>query len=286
VDPFPLADRSVTAIAAGLLATICGVSAVVACWVRLRPPILTPLAPDRSRRPAGRELLTALGAVPLVRRVPLSHRTADALTRSGVDRTEGELVAMKVAVSASAALAGLLLGGPLLAAVLGPVGYRAPDIGVGRAARHRLAAADREIPVLLDLLAVATSAGLPAQLAFRRAVDAAEGPLADDLRPVLDATDLGGRWRDELRTVCERLELPDLRRLVGTLGRSESLGSPLSEELARLARDVREARRARATERARAAPVKMLFPLVFLVLPAFLLLTVVPVLVTTVRSIV
>ena len=52
-----------------------------------------------------------------------------------------------------------------------------------------------------------------------------------------------------------------------------------------LAADVRTSRRAAVAERARAAPVKMLFPLVFLVLPAFLLLTVVPVLLTTVRSI-
>lgn len=98
-------------------------------------------------------------------------------------------------------------------------------------------------------------------------------------------TDLGGRWRDELRAASVRLGLPDLQRVVAALTRSESLGSSLGEELPRLANDVREARTAAATERARAAPVKMLFPLVFLILPAFLLLTVVPVLVTTVRSI-
>jgi tight adherence protein C len=271
---------------AGVLATIAAASAVAAYGARLRPPILAPFESGRVRGAAGRDLLLALGAAPLIRHLALSARTREALARSALDRTERELVALKTAIAAAAGLVGLLLGGPLLAAALGPLGFRAPDIGVARASRRRVATADREIPVLLDLLAVATSAGLPAQLAFRRAVDAADGPLADDLRPVIDATDLGGRWRDELRAVCERLELPDLRRLVGTLGRSETLGSPLSDELSRLARDVREARRARATERARAAPVKMLFPLVFLVLPAFLLLTVVPVLVTTMRSIV
>ncbi|MEX2422063.1 MAG: type II secretion system F family protein, partial [Actinomycetota bacterium] len=144
---------------------------------------------------------------------------------------------------------------------------------------------DGEVPTLLDLLAVATSSGLPPQLAFRRAVDAAEGPLAEELRSVLNVTALGGRWRDELRATSARLGLPDLQRLVGALTRSEALGTSLAEEIPRLANDVREARSAAATERARAAPVKMLFPLVFLILPAFLLLTVVPVLVTTVRSI-
>jgi hypothetical protein len=96
---------------------------------------------------------------------------------------------------------------------------------------------------------------------------------------------LGGRWRDELNRVGERLDLPDLRRLLGSLARTDAVGSSLSEEVAHLASDVREVRRAAAAQRARTAPVKMLFPLVFLVLPAFLLLTVVPVLLTTVRSI-
>ena len=63
------------------------------------------------------------------------------------------------------------------------------------------------------------------------------------------------------------------------------LARSLVESLGTIAKDAREARRAATTERARKAPVKMLFPLVFLVLPAFLLLTVVPVLLTTVQSI-
>lgn len=154
-----------------------------------------------------------------------------------------------------------------------------------RRQRRRRREADREIPVLLDLLAVATSAGLPPQLALRRAIDAVEGPLAEELALAIAGADLGGRWRDELSAAAGRLSLRDLDRTVGTLTRSEALGSSLAEEVGRLAADVREIRRSAATERARSAPVKMLFPLVFLVLPAFLLLTVVPVLVATVGSI-
>ena len=109
--------------------------------------------------------------------------------------------------------------------------------------------------------------------------------LAYELADALDAVDLGARWRDELASAAERLELPDLRRTVAALARTEKLGASLADSTAELAASVRAARRAAVTERARTAPVKMLFPLVFLVLPAFLLLTVVPVLLTTVRSI-
>jgi tight adherence protein C len=144
---------------------------------------------------------------------------------------------------------------------------------------------DAQIPQFLDLLAAASSAGLSGQLALRRAVDALGGPLGGELSTVLEAIDLGARWREELARAAERLRLPDLRRTVVALSRTETLGASLAESTAELAASVRAARRAAVTERARTAPVKMLFPLVFLVLPAFLLLTVVPVLLTTVRSI-
>jgi len=175
--------------------------------------------------------------------------------------------------------------GPLLSPLWCIAGARLPLWFAGRAARGRLASIDAEVPQLLDLLAAASSAGLSAPLALRRASEAVSGPLAGEIETVLRAVDLGGRWRDELRETADRLALPDVRRAVAALTRTESLGASLSDSTRELAATVREARRAAMTERARTAPVKMLFPLVFLVLPAFLLLTVVPVLLTTLQSI-
>jgi tight adherence protein C len=191
--------------------------------------------------------------------------------------------------SSALAITAFLLLAPAPFPILGPllaIGVmRFPDLMLGAAEKGRRKRADAEIPQLLDLLAGASSAGLAAPAALRRAIGATTGPLAEDLAVVLRAVDLGARWRDELRRAADRMQLSDLRRAVGALTRTESLGSSLSTAMTELAADVRASRRAAASERARTAPVKMLFPLVFLVLPAFLLLTVVPVLLSTVRSI-
>jgi tight adherence protein C len=154
-----------------------------------------------------------------------------------------------------------------------------------RSATRRRLATDLEVPLLLDLLAAGSAAGLSAVTGLERAVPALRGPLGDELRSAIDAVAMGARWREELVSVGDRLDLPDLRRTVAVVTRTETLGSSLGQATSELASDVRSKRRAAVAERARSAPVKMLFPLVFLILPAFLLLTVVPVLLTTVRSI-
>ena len=206
-------------------------------------------------------------------------------------RQQGRISVSSSVIRRTGAAVGLLTGLVLprpwlfLAPLLCFIGLRLPAIAERRAWRRRRAALDAQIPQLLDLLAAASSAGLSGQLALRRAVVALGGPLAAELADVLDAVDLGARWRDELAAAAERLELPDLLRAVSALSRTETLGASLADSTAELAASVRAARRAAVTERARTAPVKMLFPLVFLVLPAFLLLTVVPVLLTTVQSI-
>ena len=206
-------------------------------------------------------------------------------------RRTGRMKISPVVIRRGCAAIGLVTGlalprpGLFLTPLLCVVGLRLPAVLAHRASRRRRAAMDSQIPQLLDLLAAASSAGLSGQLAFRRAVVALGDPLAAELADALDAVDLGARWRDELAAAAERLELTDLRRTIAALSRTETLGASLADSTSELAASVRAARRAAVTERARTAPVKMLFPLVFLVLPAFLLLTVVPVLLTTVQSI-
>jgi tight adherence protein C len=162
---------------------------------------------------------------------------------------------------------------------------RRPRRAGRRARRRRERAVDAGVPQMLDLLAAGSRAGLSAELALRQAAAVVGGPLGDDLGDVFGQADLGARWREGLAAYSAISGSRDLRRTVAVLERTEQLGSPLTDASRDLAGSVRQARRAAVLERARTAPVKMLFPLVFLILPAFLLLTVVPVLLATVRAI-
>jgi tight adherence protein C len=200
---------------------------------------------------------------------------------------KGPPIDARSAWGAIAAIAAVIAPGPKivtvpLAVLLALAVHRFAE---ARAEARRRRAMDAEIPQLLDLLAAGSAAGLSAVAGFQRSVQALRGPLGTELKASLDAVAVGARWRTELSAVTERLALPDLRRTMAVLTRTETLGTSLTGATRDLAADVRSSRRAAVAERARAAPVKMLFPLVFLVLPAFLLLTVVPVLLTTVRSI-
>jgi tight adherence protein C len=232
------------------------------------------------------DLWTWVGGWPLVRRLD-GERARTMLARSGWAISSRRFAGLRATLCAAALVVGALLpgSGALLAPLLAVTAMRMPSLAAARAAKRRRAAIDAEIPQLLDLLAAGSSAGLSAPLALRRAVEGLQGPLTLELTAALDAVELGARWRDELRSLATRLDLADLTRVVAVVTRTERLGSSLGEATRELAEMVRASRRAAVTERARTAPVKMLFPLVFLVLPAFLLLTVVPVLLTTLQSI-
>jgi tight adherence protein C len=87
-----------------------------------------------------------------------------------------------------------------------------------------------------------------------------------------------------LESLAVRTGLPEIESLVRVLVNSERFGTQISASLETFSADIRARRKRSAEEQARRAPVKILFPLVFLILPAFILLTVVPLLVSAFES--
>ncbi len=156
----------------------------------------------------------------------------------------------------------------------GPLGR---VLGAGhrrRVARRAAEQLDHDLPAALDLLAVAVGAGAPPARALVVAARWAPPSVAGPLERVDAATRLGAGLADALAHLVE--ESPRLAPVAEVLETSGRLGAPAAGTLSRLAGDARAQARRRAEIRARSVPVKLLFPLVLLVLPAFVLLTVVP----------
>jgi hypothetical protein len=144
----------------------------------------------------------------------------------------------------------------------------------GRGARRADSLVAREIPVALDLLGVAVGAGCTPYLAVEVAARWSPVPLAGAFGDVLRSCALGLDLEAALDTMAHAT--PRLRPLADALLATDRLGVPVGPVLARLAEEDRTALRRAAEAHARRIPVRLLFPLVFLVLPAFVLLTVVP----------
>jgi tight adherence protein C len=158
--------------------------------------------------------------------------------------------------------------------VLVPVARVTRSLAGRRRRRAQAAALRRDLPVAIDLLGVAVAAGCTPYLAVE--VVARWGPPAIVTRfdTVLRRCRLGSSLEDSLVHMAR--DTAELEPLVDALLATDRLGAPIGPVLARLAEEERVALRRRAEAHARRVPVRLLFPLVFLVLPAFVLLTVVP----------
>jgi tight adherence protein C len=202
-----------------------------------------------------------------------------------IDGIIGLKFALATGAITGAVLAEALTGTAIvLALIAGPAAFRLPDLVLARMAGRRQQLISARVPDLVEVLLAASQAGLSPPLAFERAADVLTGPLGDELREAGRHRDLGLPWRKALDQLVQGTDVPALRRLGAALSRSHGLGVSVSASLRSVAEDLRGERRTRAEELARRAPVKMLFPMVFLILPSFLLLTVGPVLLATIRS--
>ena len=243
----------------------------------------------------------ALAAVALFHLRPVRARrlepvlAANAQTRSSLPTIIGRalllrvgrpapspLLADRLGLAALAALAAVTIR-PVAALPAAAVGWAWPGVRQRRVRRARQATIDASLPEVVDLLVLATGAGLTVRHALVAVGARAQGPLAELLtRAVLEA-DHGRRLADALEDVPARAG-ESVRPLVAVLLASERYGAPVGAGLERLAHEVRADVRRRAEADARRVPVKLLFPLVVCILPAFGLLTVAPLVAGALRS--
>ena len=197
------------------------------------------------------------------------------------------------------ALAPAVVGTRLIAgvaAVCGVVVFGGPGLMLGavpygvewRRARRAAAKHERELgaalPSLADLLAVAVTAGYGPSSAIERVTPHVSPVLEPYLNSLAVKVARGAALRDELRVLGQALGRP-AEPLLRVLEVSLDDGVGSATALRAAAADLRLGHRRTREAEIAALPIRLLFPLVVCILPAFVLLTLVPVLIGSLRDV-
>jgi len=158
----------------------------------------------------------------------------------------------------------------VLAAGVTALGYMAPSLVLSRLADRRTLAIQRSLPDVLDQITINVEAGLGFEAAVARVTQSTSGALGDELARTLQDIQFGLPRETAFANLLERTDVTDLRIFVNSMNQSERYGIPIAQVLRVTSAELREKRRERAEERATKMPVIMLFPLVFCILPVFL----------------
>lgn len=226
--------------------------------------------------PVGRAM--AAGAASLLPQGRLARLRRQLMFAGVGDRyTAEEFYAMQAVVGGSATLlvlaASLLLGwgaSTTLRAliVVAPAAAAAPRFRLNRAIESRRTQIRKDLPDVLDLLAISVEAGVGLESAFEIVTRHFDSPLAEEMARMLHEMELGLARREALQNLRVRTDVPDVSNFVVSLLQADALGMPLARVLRIQADEMRTKRRQWARERAAKLPVKILFPLLAFILPA------------------
>lgn len=169
------------------------------------------------------------------------------------------------------ALIPLCILGPVLLAIY-------PSVWLKQAILLRHKSIRRSLPFVMDLLTLSVEAGMDFMSALqhnieRRTID----PLAEELIRVIREIQLGKTRREALRDMSQRVNMQDLRSVIGALVQADELGVGIGAILRIQSAQIRQRRFEYAEKSANKAPIKMLFPLLFFIFPAVLIILMAPI---------
>jgi tight adherence protein C len=202
-----------------------------------------------------------------------------------------------LAVKVLGLIVGLLVGAGLSAllglhtlafigvtAIVTVVGFFAVDMWLYQRAYNRREQIRRELPDALDLLTISVEAGLAFDSALSQVARNTVGPLAEEFFRVLQEMQLGVGRPEAMRGLGERNDLPELRGFVTAMIQADSFGIPIANVLRIQAHEMRLKRSQRAEAQAQKVPVKILFPLIFTILPALFIVIIGPAAINIIHS--
>lgn len=137
-----------------------------------------------------------------------------------------------------------------------------------------------QLPEVLDLLSVSVEAGLSFDGAMRRILDRMKGPLVEECRKLMGDIRMGMIRKTALQKMAERCGVEEVSLFVTSIIQAERLGTSMGRTLQIQAENVRERHRQYVRTLALKAPIKIIFPLVFFIFPALLIVALGPPLIT------
>jgi len=160
-------------------------------------------------------------------------------------------------------------GGRLLYTLVAAfLGYLLPGMYISSLIGRRQQAVVKAFPDALDLMSICVDAGLSFDGAMSNVHEKWDDPLAREFGRVIYEVNLGKSRRQALKDMSDRMEVSDVTSFVAAIMQAEILGVSIVRVLRIQSEQMRIRRRQRAEEKAHQAPLKMLFPLIFLIFPS------------------
>jgi tight adherence protein C len=153
-------------------------------------------------------------------------------------------------------------------AVGGVFGFLMPVIWLGSKIRSRQSDVVKSLPDALDLLTISVEAGLGFDAAMAKVAEKWDNEVSRGFARVIQEIRIGKLRREALRSMAENMDVPDVTSFVAAIIQADQLGVSIAKILRVQSDQMRIRRRQRAEEKAHQAPIKMLFPMVFLIFPA------------------
>lgn len=195
------------------------------------------------------------------------------------------VVALKIVGGIAGAILGAflmtLLGIPFVLKVaftilLALIGYVMPSAQIHSLAAGRQRKIQKSLPDVMDLLTISVEAGLGFDAALSQVTHNVPGPLSEEMSRLLQEVQIGVSRPDAFRHLGDRTNVPELHSFVLSMIQADLFGVSIANVLRAQSRELRQKRRQRAEEIAQKIPVKLLFPMIFLVLPALFIVVLGP----------